>query len=239
MLAGAVPGDIMWPMTTATHGLGPTRARVLALLQKAGSPLSVVCVAEELGLHKNSARFHLDALASAGYAKRTVGATGQQGRPPQLFTATDSAPTLNSLHLLELSQILLAEFVLPTQDSSARMEQVGHRWGAFSAADAADEGEAPTIAGLIETLGGRGFVTSEDGNTLRFERCPFRSQVSPELLPLLCSMHKGLLNGYLAEIGSDLRATQLEVGSSVCVATLKPVPVPEEPENANAAAASD
>lgn len=109
-------------MTNTPHGLGPTRARVLGLLQAATEPTSVVEVADELGLHKNSARFHLDALVDAGYAERAVNATGTQGRPPLVFSATSEAPSISNLHLTELVQVLISSFIEPTDDARARAE---------------------------------------------------------------------------------------------------------------------
>ncbi|NHB84211.1 helix-turn-helix domain-containing protein [Tessaracoccus sp. HDW20] len=111
------------------HGLGPTRARVLAYLQAATEPRSVIDVANELDLHKNSARFHLDALVEAGFAERAINATGSQGRPPLVFTATSSAPTIGNLHLTELVQVLISSFIQPTADSISIARQAGHNWG--------------------------------------------------------------------------------------------------------------
>lgn len=207
-------------MTPATHGLGPTRARVLALLQQASSPVSVVTVADDLGLHRNSARFHLDALVNAGFASRSTAPTGQQGRPPQLFTATDAAPTLNNLHLLELSHMLLTELAISHPDPAAATAEMGRRWGSASATDSAGEGQQRDLGGLLDTLGARGFTTTRNGDDLLFERCPFRSQMDSEQLPLICSMHRGFLDGYLTAADTDLRTEVLEVGPSVCLARL-------------------
>lgn len=54
----------------AAAPLGESRARVLDLLRSAGLPLGVQEVAEQAGLHPNTARFHLDALVDAGLAAR-------------------------------------------------------------------------------------------------------------------------------------------------------------------------
>lgn len=224
-------------MTPATHGLGPTRARVLALLQRATAPVSVMNVADGLGLHKNSARFHLDALVTAGFANRSIGATGQQGRPPQLFTATDTAPTLNNLHLLELSRMLLGEVAATSPDPATATAGLGRRWGRASAVDSAGEGQQGDLGGLLDTLGARGFTTTRDGDELTFERCPFRSQMDSEQLPLICSIHKGFLDGYLETIDSSLRTESLQVGPTVCVAHL--ATVGENPQNGHPSGALD
>ena len=42
-----------------SRGLGRTRSRVLALMQDVSEPLAADEVAERMGLHPNTARFHL------------------------------------------------------------------------------------------------------------------------------------------------------------------------------------
>nr|WP_175558311.1 helix-turn-helix domain-containing protein [Tessaracoccus bendigoensis] len=204
-------------MTSTPHGLGPTRTRVLAFLQAATEPRSVIDVAEELGLHKNSARFHLDALVESGFARREVGATGSQGRPPLVFTATSEAPTIGNLHLTELVQVLISSFVEPARDAFPLSEQAGRSWG--SAVASQEEEPDPDLGGLAVHLGERGFGTTHEDGELSFTRCPFRTMVTPEQLPLVCAMHKGFLDGYLAQSGSDLVTDDLEVGPVVCRAT--------------------
>ena len=51
---------------------GESRSRVLAALLDAGRPLDVTEVARLVGLHVNTARFHLDGLVEAGAADREV-----------------------------------------------------------------------------------------------------------------------------------------------------------------------
>lgn len=212
--------------SNTTHGLGPTRTRVLALLQAATEPVSVITVAEELGLHKNSARFHLDALVDAGFAERAVSATGTQGRPPLVFTATSEAPTLGNLHLTELLEVLISSFIEPTEDARTLAELAGRRWGTSVASQEQPSGAA--LAELSVHLGERGFGTAHDDDTVTFTRCPFRSTISPSQLPLVCAMHRGFLDGYLETSKADLITDQLQVGPKVCHATFIGKPADQE-----------
>src|SRR5262252_7614233 len=50
--------------------LGRSRADVLDMLRAADGPLGVREVAQRMGLHPNTARFHLEALTEAGLAVR-------------------------------------------------------------------------------------------------------------------------------------------------------------------------
>lgn len=211
----------MADMMSTPHGLGPTRARVLALLQSASEPVSVIDVATELGLHKNSARFHLDALVDAGFVERAVNATGTQGRPPLVFAATSEAPSISNLHLTELVQVLISSFVQPSKDSSAVAEEAGRSWGK----GVAQQEENPGLAldELATHLGERGFGTVVEGETLAFTRCPFRSTIAPEQLPLVCAMHRGFLDGFLQESGTPLATDELVIGPRICHATFQPI----------------
>ena len=198
--------------TTQQHGLGPTRARVLSLLQGATAPQSVSDIAEELGLHRNSARFHLDALVTAGYAERAVVTSGAQGRPPLLYAATQASPTLSSTHLLELTDVLLSHVRDISPDAEASTRDAGRLWGARIAPEdlPADE----VVDELTRHLAERGFGTEQDGDTLVFRRCPFRGTVGGMRMPLVCAIHQGFLDGYLE--GTDFEAGALEIGPEIC-----------------------
>ena len=68
-------------------GLGPTRAEVLAELRSRGTALPVTEIATVVGLHPNSARFHLDALVDQGLVKRADEQRDRPGRPKALYRA--------------------------------------------------------------------------------------------------------------------------------------------------------
>ncbi|MBK7822738.1 MAG: helix-turn-helix domain-containing protein [Tessaracoccus sp.] len=204
--------------TTQPHGLGPTRARVLSLLQGATAPRSVSDIADELGLHRNSARFHLDALVAAGYAERAIVPSGAQGRPPLLYAATQASPTLSSMHLLELADVLLTHVAASSPDAKAATREAGCEWGASVAEVGLSACEL--IEELARHLAERGFGTEHDGETLTFRRCPFRGAVGGNRMPLVCAIHQGFLDGYLKASGAELKAGELEIGSEICTVTV-------------------
>lgn len=199
------------------HGLGPTRTRVLSLLQSASDPLTVGTVAAALELHKNSARFHLDALVAAGYATRTAEPNGRTGRPPLLYAPTDESPTVSNQHLLELATALLDEFASGPDAGEERARRAGERWGRQARGT-----EEPTLAALKGHLARRGFGVHDDEDQLTFTRCPFRDIVSEDQLPMVCAVHQGLLEGFVE--GSALRVGQLDVGPRVCTAAIPAIP---------------
>src|SRR5207247_7545080 len=67
--------------------LGQSRAHVLDLLRAAGSPAGVRDIADQAGLHPNTARFHLDALVDAGLAARAPKERTTPGRPSVAYRA--------------------------------------------------------------------------------------------------------------------------------------------------------
>ena len=195
------------------HGLGPTRTRVLLLLQSTSSPLTVGAVAGELDLHKNSARFHLDALVEAGYAERSTEPSGRTGRPPLLYAATSESPTVSNEHLLQLTNVLLSEFVATDDNGAERAREAGRRWGLKSR-----EVTPQSVDALGEQWGHRGFGVQTRDDALVFTRCPFRDAIDDEQMPLVCALHQGLLDGFVEE--SPLNVGELQVGPRECHAAL-------------------
>src|SRR2546429_6825382 len=74
--------------------LGQSRAHVLDLLRAAGSPAGVKDIADQAGLHPNTARFHLDALVDAGLAARAPKERTTPGRPSMAYRAVAGGETM-------------------------------------------------------------------------------------------------------------------------------------------------
>ena len=211
-------------MTSDHHGLGPTRTRVLAVLQSSAGPVSVADVADQLGLHRNSARFHLEGLRDAGYAVSAAAPLGQAGRPPLLFAATSDSPNVSNSHLMELAEVLIQHFVATLPDGSLLAERAGRSWGASMIDDEPDA--LDPVDGLVEHLAERGFGTVAVGHELTFTRCPFRAEVGPQELPIVCAIHQGFVEGYLEAAGSPLEAGRIDVGPRLCHLALHAPPAP-------------
>lgn len=203
-----------------SHGLGPTRAKVLELLQSAGDPLSISDVADQLGLHRNSARFHLTALEEKGFVERTTASTGMQGRPPLHYTATQDSPTIGAMHLLEMTEILLDQFVVPKPDAFELAWNSGRRWGQSLARQERPTEPGAILPTLTNHLRERGFAARVQQDSMVFTRCPFRNAVSDDLLPLVCRIHQGLMDGYLEASGSQFISADLSIGERACVVGL-------------------
>jgi predicted ArsR family transcriptional regulator len=208
--------------------LGESRARVLDLLRAAGGPLRVPEVAEQAGLHPNTARFHLDALAEAGLATREPQPRETPGRPSVAYRATgQDGPTGRRRYrlLAEMLTSLIAGMMPQPEDAAAA---AGREWGRYLTE------QPPPYQGLgagqaIEKLGAAleeiGFApetTAEgDGYRLRLHQCPFR-EVAERHQNVVCALHLGLMQGVLAQLRAPVTADRLQpfAEPNVCIAEL-------------------
>ncbi len=113
-------------LTDPSRGSGARREEVLALLRAAAGPLSASDVAERMGLHVNTVRFHLDGLVTDGALARTVQRRDQPGRPRVLYSVSPQAPGPRSFALLSE---MLAGLVASTPSAAVAVAATGRAWG--------------------------------------------------------------------------------------------------------------
>jgi predicted ArsR family transcriptional regulator len=214
------------------HGLGPTRARVLALLQDAGEPMTASAVGARLGLHVNSARFHLDALAEDALVVRDREDRSTSGRPEVLYAVADAAPAVTHRSYRLLAEILTTFLADRLPEPSAAAEEAGEAWGRFLAPAAAPyqrPDRSESLGVLVDTLERIGFDSHvvDDPGDLRLEisHCPFL-EVAEQHHDVVCAVHLGLMRGILEQTGAAVTADSLEplVEPSRCIAHLAPGP---------------
>ncbi len=205
--------------------VGSRRAEVLARLRDAHAPLSVAQVAEQTGLHVNTARFHLDGLVSDGLAERSAEERDVPGRPRILYSARGRAPGPRSYALLaEMLTGLVASF----DGAGPAAVEAGKAWGRHLVERAApservDADEA--TARLNRVLAAIGFQpevrADGPGREVRLNHCPFR-EVAERHTDVVCAIHLGLMQGALEELRAPLEADSLEplVTPSLCIARL-------------------
>lgn len=221
-------GELLRADQEPAPALGASRARVLAVLQDAGEPLGVGAVAERVGLHANTARFHLDALVETGLVDRASEEREQPGRPRTLYTARPETTRVGRRSYRLLAEILTSYVAAETPQPEQAARQAGHAWGRYFAdrpppfqhldADAATEK-------LIGTLGEIGFapeaVTRGRRRQILLHHCPFR-ETAERHGEVVCAIHLGLIQGMLAELDAPIEAERLEpfVEPNLCVAHL-------------------
>ena len=214
----------------AAPALGESRARVLTTLQDAGGPLAVGEVAERVGLHANTARFHLDALVGAGIVERAAEERESPGRPRTLYTARPDATRVGQRSYRLLAEILTSYVAAETPQPAQAATRAGQAWGRYLADRPPpfrriDADTATTQ--LVATLDDIGFApearTTGRHRQIQLHHCPFR-EAAEQHREVVCGIHLGLMQGLLAELGAPIDAERLDpfVEPTLCIAHLSP-----------------
>lgn len=222
-------GQILAPEEASP--LGRSRAEVLDMLRAADGTLGVREVAQRMGLHPNTARFHLEALVEAGLAVRETEERETPGRPRIGYSAVPDGPAGRRRYRL-LAEMLTTLIAGTMPEPAKAAEEAGREWGAYlteqpppyqrrSAAEAMAK-----LTGIMEELGFAPEAQAGDGGgqyRLRLHQCPFR-EVAQQHQDVICSLHLGLMRGTLARMRAPLTADRLEpfAEPSLCLARLTP-----------------
>jgi predicted ArsR family transcriptional regulator len=223
-------GQLLAPEDTSP--LGRSRADVLDALRAATGTLGIRDVAQRMGLHPNTARFHLEALVEAGLAARETEDRETPGRPRIGYRAVADGPAGGRRYRL-LAEMLtgMIAAIMPEPVKSA--EAAGREWGAYLTEQPPPyqrltrEEAVGRLAAIMEKLGFAPHAEAADGGTSRLclRRCPFR-EVAQQHQDVICSLHVGLMRGALARMRSPVSVERLDpfVEPSLCVARLTAQP---------------
>ncbi len=211
-----------------TPYLGESRARVLHALQGSTEPMGVSEVARTVGLHPNTARFHLDALTDAHLATRHREEREVPGRPRWLYSAGPGAAHSGGRRSYQLlAQILSSSMTIPAGDPSSRAAQAGRAWGRrMTQPPAAGRTDVATatrkLNEVLEEIGFAPEMSAGDASRLLLHHCPFREAVDTNQ-EVVCAVHLGLMRGVLDTLHTSVQASSLEsfVEPELCVAHLK------------------
>lgn len=218
------------------------RRAVLDALRSFGGPASVQQLADRLGLHTNTVRFHLIRLVQAGLVEEELAPVVGPGRPRLCYRpvtgdgrADDRGEVTGSLEEYRLlSQILAGYLASNTDDPSAAAVTAGRQWGRYLVdrpppIDRLDDGQTVArVAAMLDRLGFQPETAAGTGE-IQLHRCPFR-EVAERQPGVVCSVHLGLLQGAMSELGADGSATRLDpfVTERLCVAHLALSAAPAE-----------
>jgi predicted ArsR family transcriptional regulator len=217
--------------------LGRSRADVLDMLRAADGPLGVREVAQQMGLHPNTARFHLEALTEAGLAVRETEDRETPGRPRIGYRAVADGPAGRRRYrlLAEMLASLIAG-IMPEPGKAA--EEAGREWGAFLTEQPppfqrlSAEEAIGKLSAIIAELGFAPQAEAGDSagqHRLCLRQCPFR-EVAQHHQDVICALHLGLMRGALARMRAPVTADRLDpfVEPSLCVAGLTERAGPDE-----------
>ncbi|MDR0627243.1 MAG: helix-turn-helix domain-containing protein [Bifidobacteriaceae bacterium] len=214
--------------TTGRGDRSGRRTHIIQILRDARAPVTVTQVAQEVGVHVNTARFHLEALVDAGLATRSAQSRDTPGRPQMGYLGTLPNQTHERAHSYRLLAQMLTTAVAQSGSGSARwMYQAGQDWGrrmTASAGPSAAAEESEIVERLVERLDALWFapeLPDDQPGKLLLHNCPFID--SAKLSPgVVCQLHAGMINGTLAEMGSNQRLVRLcaEIDPHLCTGEL-------------------
>lgn len=211
----------------------PRRREILEQLRAAGTPLSVAEVAERLGVHPNTVRFHLDALMADGEIEQSTEPPKGPGRPRTVYAPNPGMDRGGARGYQLLARMLLSSLAARGSEAGAAATEAGRAWGRFLV-EAPPPYRHPTAsdsaARLTALLDELDFAPEAEGGgedgvpqRIRLRHCPFL-ELAEEYGQLVCPLHLGLMQGALAELGTPLTATGLEpfAEPDACLAHLAP-----------------
>ena len=193
----------------------PTRRSVYLFVRDQGGDQGVTtsAVADEVGVHPNVARHHLDKLAAGGYLEVHTGkvAGGGAGRPSKRYLAVADAITEFPVRSDDLVLSLLGRAMtrLSAAEAEQMAEEVGAEYGKAMAAglnaDALEQGHRSmrsAIQAVADALTAHGFAAHAESRNdqLRIinDHCPF-GDVAIEH-PVICAVDRGMVRGMLSEL---------------------------------------
>ena len=224
-----------------TSALGRSRADVLDMLRAADGPLGVREVAQRMGMHQNTARFHLEALVEAGLAERETEDRETPGRPRIGYRAAAGGPAGRRRYRL-LAEMLTSLIAGTMPEPGSAAEAAGREWGAYLTEQPppyqkpSAEQAIGKLTAIMEELGFSPQAEADDGDgqhRLCLRQCPFR-EVAKHHQDVICSLHLGLMRGALTQMRAPVTADRLDpfVEPSLCIARLSERGNPGEREPA-------
>lgn len=209
----------------------PRRRAVWDVLRAAAGGVAAAEVATRLGVHPNTARAHLDTLVDRGLAARVTEAPSGPGRPRIIYTARSRMDPHGPRNYRALAEMLLSR--LASEGRPEEAQETGRAWGRHLVERMAPF-RTPTatdaVRRLTAMLADLGFdpdppVADRRGEPdtarIRLRNCPFL-ELAENYAATVCSLHLGLMQGALDELGGPVRTSGLDpfADDGACVAHL-------------------
>ena len=198
---GAVRSEEGPPRLDVLKALGDnTRYAIYLEVARSPLPLATAEIADILGLHVNTVRPHLERMRDVGLLRVDTEARGSVGRPQHRYhSPTTPPPWVSSRHPGPMLARTLLDAAAAGGLDGQDLADAGRRQGE---ADAAERPEGTDcLDALVVEQARLGFdpetVEEATGATMGFAQCPFRdlAETHPELV---CSLHNGLVEGFVA-----------------------------------------
>jgi predicted ArsR family transcriptional regulator len=189
------------------------RTSILEALGAAADGLDTNQLAERLDVHPNTIRWHLEVLSDSGLVEAIPERRRGRGRPSIVHRLT-SAGNVQGRDEYRLLATMLTDVVAGDKNGEARAYEAGFRWGRHLQ-------QAEPDAPVAQLLDREGFAAEQHGDRIEMRRCPFYAlaEGAPQVI---CTLHRGIVDGALEEAGSDQSVERLEpfVEPGLCIAQL-------------------
>ena len=166
-----------------------SRDRILELLLKAETPLSVPALAGAIGISRNAAHQQVVALEREGLIERGS-AIRTKGRPSQGYRLSAAGRATFPRQYALLARQLLGELArhLGPDDLHRALQRIGLSLADSLRAEVGDEPDSAAIAGLMRELG---YQSRADGAEIEAHNCVFHDLAMAD--PAICEVDLALL----------------------------------------------
>jgi predicted ArsR family transcriptional regulator len=206
----------------------PGRRRdVLRVLKAAADPMSITAIADKLGVHPNTVRFHLDTLVGDGQVEQVEPGHKRPGRPPQMFRALRQMDPDGPRHYRLLAEIL-ATSLADGRNPRAKALAAGRAWGrrleppAPHGKKMAAKRSIDHLIGVLDEFGFEPEYRKSGGEQqIGLRHCPFL-ELAETRTDVVCPIHLGLMQGVLESSAAPVAVDRLDafVEPDLCLAHL-------------------
>nr|WP_218621426.1 helix-turn-helix domain-containing protein [Mycolicibacterium hippocampi] len=197
----------------------------MAVLRGVASALTIPQIADELGVHPNTVRFHLDTLVTEGRVERVEPDRGRPGRPPLMFRAVRGMDPGGTRRYRVLAEILTSALA-GDRNASAKALEAGRAWARrVTGPTRKAPGAQQSITRLVELLDDLGFAPqrreAHGQEQIGLRHCPFL-ELAQDRSAVVCPIHLGLMQGALAAWRAPVTVERLDpfVEPDLCLAHL-------------------
>lgn len=210
-----------------------SRLAILRALEASPVPLDAHLLADRVGLHINTVRWHLRVLEKTGLITEEARAPTGRGRPRHAYQLASGALD-NQPGGFRLLAELLVEVISrrPGLALEQAVDEVGRARGRTLVQAPANNkraGQREAVAQVVRLLELFGFrprhQRTRGGERIAMHACPF-GQIAAKHSFIVCELHLALLRGALETLGDPLEARSLEpfVRPDLCLVHLGPNP---------------
>jgi predicted ArsR family transcriptional regulator len=200
---------------------------VLAAVRGAASAKTIAEIAEQLGVHPNTARYHLDTLVTDGRVERVEPDHKGPGRPALMFRAVRRMDPGGPRHYRLLAEILTLSLA-GDRNASAKALKAGRAWASrITRPTRKAPGNHESINRLVGLLDDLGFAPqrreSPGQEQVGLRHCPFL-ELAEDQSAVVCPIHLGLMQGALEAWQAPVTVDRLEafVEPGLCLAHIAP-----------------